>query len=288
MFNRIAASLLALLLAACQQTEPARPAIWQVDGPHGERAWLLGTIHALPNPISLDSPAFLRAKKEAGSLVVEVAALADDKRTALAFHKLSAVAVAPAIADRANQADRAALSKLLADTKTPPDRFNQMDTWAAALALAQAISAGSGDDSGNGADRLILKEMQGKPLKEFEGAKRQLAIFDALPESEQRDLLSAVIRSAPTARKDGRALQQAWLRGDVAALEALDHDGLLADPELRDALLIQRNADWVRQLSAMLKQGKKPLVAVGALHLVGKDGLVARLQAQGFKVTRLQ
>ena len=84
------------------------------------------------------------------------------------------------------------------------------------------------------------------------------------------------------------ALQQAWLRGDVAALEALDHDGLLADPELRDALLIQRNADWVRQLSAMLKQGEKPLVAVGALHLVGKDGLVARLQAQGFKVTRLQ
>ena len=84
------------------------------------------------------------------------------------------------------------------------------------------------------------------------------------------------------------AAQQAWLRGDVAALEALDHAGLLADPELRDALLIQRNADWVRQLSAMLKQGEKPLVAVGALHLVGKDGLVARLQAQGFKVTRLQ
>lgn len=288
MFNRIAATLLALLLAACQQTEPARPAIWQVDGPNGERAWLLGTIHALPNPISLESPAFTAAKRQAGSLVVEVAALEDDKRTALAFHKLSAVTAAPPIIDRTNQADRPLLTKLLAETKTPPERFNQMDTWAAALALAQAISAGSGDDSGNGADRLILKEMRGKPIKEFEGAERQLAIFDALPDNEQRDLLSAVIRSAATARKDGRALQQAWLRGDVSALEALDHDGLLADPELRDVLLIQRNADWVSQLSAMLKRGEKPLVAVGALHLVGKDGLVARLQAQGFTVTRLQ
>ncbi len=288
MCSRIAAALLALLLAACQQTETARPAIWQVNGLNGERAWLLGTIHALPHPISLDSPAFATAKKEASSLVVEVAALDDDKRTALAFHKLSAIAAAPPIMDRAGQADRPALTKLLADTKTPPDRFNQMDTWAAALALAQAISAGSGDDSGNGADRLILQEMRGKPLKEFEGAERQLAIFDALPENEQRDLLSAVIRSAASARQDGRALQQAWLRGDVLALEALDHYGLLADPELRDVLLIQRNADWVRQLSAMLKRGEKPLVAVGALHLVGKDGLVARLQAQGFTVTRLQ
>ena len=288
MCNRIAAALLALLLAACQQTEPARPAIWQVDGVKGERAWLLGTIHALPRPITLDSPAFRATQQQATALVVEVAALEDDKRTALAFHRLAAVAMAPPIADRANAADRPALARLLAERKIPADRFNQMDTWAAALALSQAISAGSGDDSGNGADRLILKEMRGKPIREFEGAEHQLALFDALPETEQRDLLSAVIRSAPQAQQDRRALQQAWLHGDVAALEALDHDGLLADPELRDVLLVQRNAAWTRQLMAMLDRGEKPLVAVGALHLVGQDGLVARLAARGFKVTRLQ
>ena len=144
MCNRIAAALLALLLAACQQTEPARPAIWQVDGVKGERAWLLGTIHALPRPITLDSPAFRATQQQATALVVEVAALEDDKRTALAFHRLAAVAMAPPIADRANAADRPALARLLAERKIPADRFNQMDTWAAALALSQAISAGSG------------------------------------------------------------------------------------------------------------------------------------------------
>lgn len=288
MSNRIVAALLALLLAACQQNQDARPALWQVDGPAGQRAWLLGTIHALPAPINLDSPAFDRATAEATALLVEVAALEDDKRTALAFHKLSAVATAPPISARTSSADRPALDKLLLDAKIPADSFNQMDTWAAALALGQAISARSGDDSGNGADRLVLREMKGKPLREFEGAERQLAIFDALPEREQRDLLSAVIRSASTAREDGRKLQQAWLRGDVAELAALDHQGLLADPELRDALLVRRNQAWTQQLVAMLKAGEKPLVAVGALHLVGRDGLVTGLQAQGFKVTRLQ
>lgn len=293
MFNRpislrIAGALLALLLASCQQKDAARPALWQVDGPGGERAWLLGTIHALPNPISLDSPAFDRAISEATSLVVEVAALDDDERTGLAFHRLSAIAAAPPIGDRTAPADRLALAKLMQDAKLPADRFNQMDTWAAALALGQTISARSGDDSGNGADRLILRKMKGKPLAEFEGAERQLAIFDALPEAEQRDLLSSVIRSAATAQADGRKLQQAWLNGDVAALEALDHQGLLADPELRDALLVRRNAAWIAELRQRLQRGDRPLVAVGALHIVGKDGLVARLQAQGFKVTRLQ
>ena len=288
MSNRIIAALLALLLASCQQKEDARPALWQVDGPNGERAWLLGTIHALPSPISLDSPAFDRATSEASKLVVEVAALEDDQRTALAFHKLSAVAAAPPIVARTGKADRAALTKLMNEAKISPDRFNQMDTWAAALALGQAVSARSGDDSGNGADRLVLKEMKGKPLAEFEGAERQLAIFDTLPEAEQRDLLSAVIRSAATAREDGRRLQQAWLRGDIAELAALDHQGLLADPELREALLVRRNRVWMEQLVPMLKRGERPLVAVGSLHLVGRDGLVAQLEAQGYKVTRLQ
>lgn len=286
--NKFAIALLALLLAACEQAQPARPALWQVDGPGGERAWLIGTIHALPRPIDLDSPAFARATGEATALVVEVAALEDDKRTALAFHKLSATPAAPPLAARTTAEDRPALIRFLADNKIPPDQFNQMDTWAAALALGQAISARNGDDSGNGADRLLLRAMRGKPTVEFEGAERQLAIFDALPEPEQRDLLSAVVRSAPTAQTEGRTLQQAWLRGDVAALTALDHQGLLADPELREALLVKRNRAWLAQLVPMLARGERPLVAVGALHLVGTDGLVAGLEARGFRVTRLQ
>jgi len=287
-FNRIILGIALMLLAACQRAEDARPAVWQVDGPAGQQAWLIGTIHALPAPISLDSPAFGRAVKGASSLWVEVAALEDDQRTALAFHKLSAVPAAPPIADRTGPADRLLLAKLMAEAKIDPGSFSQMDTWAAALALGQAISARSGDDSGNGADRLVLKEMRGKPVREFEGAERQLAIFDRLPEQEQRDLLSAVIRSAPTAREDGRRLQQAWLRGDVAALAALDHQGLLADPELREALLVRRNEAWIAQLLPAMARGEKPLVAVGALHLVGQDGLIAQLQARGFTVTRLQ
>lgn len=289
MFNRLLVTAVALALAACQPApEAARPALWQADGPGGERAWLLGTIHTLPEPVSLDSVAFNRVLAAADRLVVEVAALEDDRASALAFHKLAAVASAPPLAARTHPPDRAALAAVLEQTGLPPDRFNQMDTWAAALTLAQAIGARSGNSGAHGIDRLILRAMRGKPVSEFEGVERQLAIFDALPESEQRDLLGAVIRSAAGARAEQLSLQRAYLRGDAEALAALDHAGLLADPELRQALLVARNQAWLAQLEPMLRQGEKPLVAVGALHLVGADGLIAGLQARGFRVRRLQ
>jgi uncharacterized protein YbaP (TraB family) len=288
-FNRVLAALVLLLLAACQPAaDPARPALWQVDGPSGERAWLLGTIHALPDPVSIDSPAFAKASAEATSLIVEVAALEDSKRTALAFHILSAVEAAPPLSERAAPQDRAALAAMLTKAGLSQDRFAQMDTWAAALTLAQLLSARSGERSANGIDRLVLEKLRGKPVYEFEGAERQLAIFDRLPEQEQRDLLGLVIRSAGEGEAESAQLRAAYLTGDIDQLAALDHRGLLADAELRQALLVGRNRAWLDQLGPILQRGEKPLVAVGALHLVGSDGLVAGLAARGYRITRLQ
>jgi uncharacterized protein YbaP (TraB family) len=61
------------------------------------------------------------------------------------------------------------------------------------------------------------------------------------------------------------------------------------NPGLYDALLKRRNLAWADRLAQELADGSGvELVNVGALHMVGDDGLPALLAARGFTVERVQ
>ena len=63
---------------------------------------------------------------------------------------------------------------------------------------------------------------------------------------------------------------------------------LLKDfPDIYQSLLVDRNNNWLPQIEAMFDSKDTEFVLVGALHLVGKDGLLQRLEAAGYKVTQL-
>jgi len=62
---------------------------------------------------------------------------------------------------------------------------------------------------------------------------------------------------------------------------------MLADKELRQALLVDRNTAWTLRLENLLSAKDRPLVAVGAGHLLGPDGLPAMLEKDGYIVRRL-
>ncbi|QYU69444.1 TraB/GumN family protein [Leptolyngbya sp. 15MV] len=156
---------------------------------------------------------------------------------------------------------------------------------AAAIVLAQLVRYG---DSANGVDRALIAAFAGRPIDELEGIERQLAMFDALPEQDQRDMLAAVVERHPEARADPGALARLWLAGDVAGIEAELTRGMLADPELYEALLAGRNRAWAARIVPMLDAGPRPLIAVGAAHVVGPHGLPALLEAQGFQVRRIK
>lgn len=288
--RRSALTLLAFI-AACAPPQPeiddsaAAPALWVVENADGEtEAYLFGTIHALPAGVKWQTAALAQALKQSGPLVVEIDELDNDGELASIFTALATSQGQPPVTARvpASSRKKAAAALKLAGYK---DRdFSTVETWAVALTLAQAASFG---DPANGVDRALLRT--GKKVLVLEGAQQQLSIFDRLPEAEQRDLLTAVVADADNdQRKDYEALVTMWLTGDMDTLAHENRQGMLADPELREALLVQRNVDWIGKLTGWMPRNAPLFVAVGAAHLAGEDGLPALLADEGYSVRRIQ
>ena len=280
----LTALALAALAACAPSPDPARPAFWQVSGPHGEKGWLLGTIHALPRPAAWRSPAIGAALEQANVVAVEIANLDDTAKMASLFDKLEHSPGLPPLSARVDPALRRALVRQLAEAHMAEADFATTETWSAALRLARAGDSDS--DSGNGVDRAVLRAASGKRVIELEGAAGQLGLFDQMPEAEQRAMLDAVLRDA--GRAQDADLAAAWRKGDFAVIEAETRRSMLADPALRETLFTGRNKAWADQLAARLARGERVFVAVGAAHMAGADGLAAMLAARGFAVTRVQ
>ncbi|MGB3802460.1 MAG: TraB/GumN family protein, partial [Sphingopyxis granuli] len=84
------------------------------------------------------------------------------------------------------------------------------------------------------------------------------------------------------------ALADAWSRGDVAALEAVINADVEAVPAARKAILTDRNRRWSAWVKRRMDRPGTLLVAVGAGHLIGPEGVPALLEADGLTVTRVQ
>ena len=277
----------ALALGACSKPAEVRPAMWLVEGPGGQKAWLFGTIHALADPVDWRSDKVEQALAQSDRLVLEVAAIEDDQATASAFAQLASSPGLPPLDQRLPPDLHDELADALKVGGIKPGSLDGYESWAVALMLQQAASRAGDSDSGNGIDRALASDYRGS-IDEFEGAAAQLAIFDRLPESAQRALLVASLEEQDELAAESRRLAQAWASGDLATIEHETDIALAREPVLHEALLVGRNRAWTERLTAMLKAGGRPFVAVGTAHLVGKDGLPAMLAARGYRVTRLQ
>lgn len=294
--RRFAAALLApvlcLALAGCsnapdeeQAGPPPNPLLYEIASADGTvEGWMLGTIHALPDGTEWQTPAIEEVAGDADLLVVEIASLDDREALARTYAALAHTPGQPSLDKRLSPDLRPSLADMLDRGGMDADSFGDTETWAAALTLAQIDAEG---DPANGVDRALIRLFPQGKVRELEGAGGQLAIFDALPEADQRAMLAAVVSETASAKARAAQLRKAWLTGDEATLLAASNTGIMTDPELREALLVARNRRWDAAIAAMLAQPPKPLVAVGTAHLIGPDGLATMLRARGYRVTRI-
>ena len=77
----------------------------------------------------------------------------------------------------------------------------------------------------------------------------------------------------------------AWRAGNNSELAAELSDAYKQFPELYRVLVSERNERWLPQIRGYLNADHNVLVVVGALHLVGKGGLLDLLKNAGIIAT---
>lgn len=133
---------------------------------------------------------------------------------------------------------------------------------------------------------MQLARRAGKRLRHLESVDEQIAVFDAISTDEQLAELSHALSADGAAQS--RALVEAYASGDEAALARALFDGeqVARAPGFYEAVLFERNAQWLPAVESAVAQGDV-FVAVGAAHLLGARGLLAELRRRGYAVTRV-
>lgn len=131
-----------------------------------------------------------------------------------------------------------------------------------------------------------------KPVIELENTQLQLNMFDQFSDGLQEKLLLDTLDSLKqtdnaAAKASLDALSQMWVQGNEQSLVAMTQ-AVAQEPEYYKGLVSDRNANMVKQVKAYLNSDKKAtyFIVVGALHMLGEDGIVTQLQKEGFTVVK--
>jgi uncharacterized protein len=279
-------------------TAHAAPAMWRVTGA-GSELYLFGTLHALQPNAPWRTPAYDAAYARAGKVWFEADLGTADAATVGLIVSRYGVDPERGLSEKLAAAD---LSELKGET-ADMGRIEHLRPWAAALMLSMQPVLARGAEIEAGADLTVTRQARsgGKEIATLETLEDQARMFASLPEPAEVKYLADVIHERHPARRgrlnlrlsltpSAASLERAWLAGDLARLGPglvgeMAHD----NPALYDVLLKRRNLAWADKLTAEMAQTPGvELVNVGALHMVGPDGLPALLAAHGFKVERIQ
>ena len=287
--GRCLGALLAALVFPATQAG-ADPAAWRVENARGGQVTLLGSMHVLraadyPLPRSVDS-----LFDNAEVLVMELD-LDDVDPIADRDIILRAATLTPG---------RTLRSVVASDVYSLAERrANQLgvdlgllqnfEPWFVAVTLLDQGMRKVGFDPERGLEQYLLgkAKVTHKEVVGLETLAMQIGIFDALPPASQQAMLEQTLRELDEANSAMIDLATAWRNGRLETMSEELLDDFDDFPGLYDTLVTNRNRVWVGTLEKYLKDGRRYLVVVGALHLVGPNNVIDMLTAQGHEVVRL-
>lgn len=293
-FLLAAAFLFASILPAAAAEDSAfdQGLLWRVSKPGVPASYIFGTFHSADPDLAAPPPALRKVLDRADRLVVEVVAGSGDDEQNLRSTFLT---------------DGRRLSDIIG-----PERFKQAAEIGARYGIPAANLEGLTPWGVTGIFSIPPSELQrqtggGKPLDTvivaiakkrgipvfgLETAAEQLAAFAGDSEADQLVMLYAVLESNARIETSFEKLKQAYLAGDLARLHGMAYEDTGSAPtdvvdRFFQRLIWDRNRRMAERVLPHLAEGNT-VVAVGALHLYGDEGVPGLLAQRGYDVSPVE
>jgi len=257
--------------------------LWKIERAGTRPSYVFGTIHSedarvlnLPQPVR-------QAFDGAGRYVME-AILDEGAMTSMSARMMFndgrslKQVLNPSLYERTAAA--------MAGYGMPEFALRMMKPWAVAMSLSMPRP-----ETGVFLDIVLMQKAreQNKPVAGLESVEEQLSIFDRMSMADQVTMLEEALKYLPELDGMFAALHEAYLARDLATLARMSEEQQMkGNPELGKRVMAQlldaRNRRMAQRLDAYFREGNA-FVAVGALHLPGREGVLKLLAKRGYRVT---
>lgn len=268
---------------------PARNFIWRVS--RGRTSmYLAGSIHTL-NPDNYPLPEVMEsAFRNSYALVEEINLTVEDpvnvREQAL---RLGAYPPGESLRTELPPATYQQVATLAQNLGLDIQQLDRLRPWLGSITVLEMQLQQAAFNLSYGLDHHFANEaqMSGKPVIGLETVHQQLDMLARLPARVQQAMLLQSLQQAQHFQLEVHALIGAWQNGDAAGMQRIMQHDFANYPLAYRRLIVDRNRVWFPRLERLARSGRVYFAVVGAMHLIGPDGLLARFKKAGYKVEQL-
>ena len=256
--------------------------LWEIKHSSGASSYLFGTIHLSDPRIIAFSKSVVARITEKPNFAMEVLISPETVRFSASRMFFSGE---EKLSDHLPSGLYERTAKLLKQHGVSNELADSVRPWAAYMTLA--VPPG---DSGIPLDLYLLNlaQSQGNKLFGIETIEEQLGIFEALDLPQQVSLLSESVCNYKENQSQIGTMLSLYLAQDLRGLVEIGNKYQTpVNTSLFEKLLIDRNQTMAERIRPWMEDGGF-FVAVGALHLPGRTGLLRTLESLGFEVSKVE
>ncbi len=271
------------------------PVLWELSDAD-TTIYLFGSIHALPEDLDWRTDAMDAAFEKSDAFCVETDAdgKADEYREYIRMFGF--FEDGETLSDHLGEDEMEDIYEISDRLGLRREYINSMKPWNVMFDLSQRVNEHLGLIPDHGVEFTLLPQARqnGKTICEMEPPFDTVTSISNLPletqiavlthESPEFETIVDVDEAFDLIRENNAEMVDEWMRGDIAAMEAEDILESYANMDFYNAILTNRNRNWIPRIEALLEEPGHKFIAVGMAHMFGPDSVIKMLRDKGYEV----